>query len=570
MDLIDHTRYIALLFGVILLAALFVREMRRLRRPEEILSETLLVWSQVALLPIAVRPTGMAVLREGLHEGGDATLREALEAVADGLVIYGTNGVVTYANDAAIHHFGVRIGERFDFGGPDLQEEQLWQRDHGETPLPRQSVAAQVILTGRRVPPAEHQLSCPDGRTMKVQVTVAPLRSPDGELSGAVCTMHDLHARLQQEQDRMETWRGDLLRRMAGGIAHDYNNFLTVILGNLSLAREAAADRPDLVEAIGAIEEASLNAKDLTRQLLAISRGDALAPGTADLGVIVSRARRRAVADRRIRCDVSIPDGMPTVAMNPEALQQVLEEILISAAGSMPTGGTVRVVAQPDAAGIVLSVIDEGVGFPEHDLPHVFDPYFTTWHRGHGLGLASSRAIVEQYGGTIGVESAPGIGTTFRLQLPVRQGPARPAVQRSTGVRRVLLMDDEPGVLQVAARMLRRLGHDVVTAVDGADAVRKFIRAEAAGTPVDLAILDLTVPGGTGGEVAAQRLHEMSPDLPLIVSSGYASGDVLTHYDRYGFSGVILKPYRLEELAQGLSQALPQAAPPVEQPKLWD
>ena len=524
-------------------------------------------WGSAAPKAIESAPNGEPPT--GSLEREDPTLREALEAVADGLVVYSARGEVVYANDAAMRHFGVEIGERIDFSEPALGGVPLRQIDGREIP-PGQSVAAQVIRGGRRVLPVERSLQHPDGRTMHLQVSYAALRAQDGEMTGLVCTIHDLRARLQEEQDRRAAWRSELLRRMAGGIAHDYNNFLTVILGNLSLAREAAADRTDLTDALAAIEEASLGAKDLTRQLLAISGGDAMAPGQADLAAVVAKARKRSIGDRRVRCDVSIPARMPAVAISPEALQQVLEEILIIAAGSMPSGGTVRVEARQTEEGIALRVSDEGKGFPERDLPYVFDPYFTTWHRGHGLGLASSRAIIEKHGGAIAVESESGIGTTFSLTLPVRQGPQRPAAQIGAAVRRILLMDDDPGVLQVAERMLRRLGYDVVPAVDGDDAVRRFVEAEAAGTQVNLAILDLTVPGGTGGEVAAQRLHEMQPDLPLIVSSGYASGDVLVHYERYGFTGVILKPYRMEELAQSLSQALPPVRVFVVQPTLWD
>ncbi len=509
---------------------------------------------------------------DALHEAHSAEtsptddiVRRAVDAAADGFVIYSPEGIVVYANLIAMGRYGVLLGERMRWDRPTIGPARVSQVEDSAC---GDEVAVELPL--RTVQTVECMLTYPDGHAERVSASGAPIMSDQGEVMGTAYTLHDAQHCRQVERYRMELESAGLVQRLAGGIAHDYNNFLTVILGNISLAREKAVGHDELRAALSAIEEASIGARDLTRQLLAISRGAAREPGVADLQAVVAKACRAVGSDRVVRCDVDIPAGLPSVALVPEVLQKAVEEILVRAVGATPAGGTVRVSALQIESGIEMSIADEGAPLSDDELPSIFDPYVAPWDRGHGLGLASSRASVEHYGGWVAAESAQGRGTTFRLGLPVRQGPVRPTAFNHAFAQRILLMDDDPGVLLVAERMLRRLSYEVVTAVDGDDAVAQFIGAEARGTPIDLAILDLTVPGGTGGEIAAQRLHELSPDLPLVVSSGYSSGDVLTNYERYGFSGVILKPYRMEELAKGLSRVVPRPAAAFEQPKLWD
>jgi CheY-like chemotaxis protein len=242
----------------------------------------------------------------------------------------------------------------------------------------------------------------------------------------------------------------------------------------------------------------------------------------------------------------------------------------------MPEGGIIRVVCSNVAVGprdagslregryVSVSVKDEGVGIAEEHLPSIFDPYFTTKPKGVGLGLAASYSIVQRHGGEMTVESTAGAGTEFTVYLPASLESAPPveAAEKPLvgGSGRVLVMDDEREVRAVAGEMLASLGYESTLAADGAEAIALAKEAYAAGRPFDAVLMDLTVPGGRGGEETVRHLLALDPNLKAIVSSGYSTDPVMADFRNYGFSGVVAKPYRLRELSEVLRTVLGQAA----------
>jgi len=200
------------------------------------------------------------------------------------------------------------------------------------------------------------------------------------------------------------------------------------------------------------------------------------------------------------------------------------------------------------------------VGIPEEDLPRIFDPYFTTKPKGTGLGLASSYSIVRNHHGVITVESEPKMGTTFHVYLPASPGeilPSREAdhyLRKSDG--RVLVMDDETDVREVAGKMLSYLGFKVTFAQDGGQALDLYKLAMGRSEPYDAVILDLTVPGGMGGSQAVVKLREVDPAVRAIVASGFATNPVLSNFQAHGFLGAITKPFTLQSMSQTLTQVL--------------
>jgi len=240
----------------------------------------------------------------------------------------------------------------------------------------------------------------------------------------------------------------------------------------------------------------------------------------------------------------------------------------------MPKGGTITVTAEnmiidqsnrvPGLEGrhyVRIRFTDQGIGIPEGDLPKAFDPFFTTKAGGSGLGLATTYSIVRRHKGTVLLESAQGEGTTVIIYLPAvitsEEEPMVPADGHSrTANGRVLVMDDESGIREVCVEFLSYLGFEAVEAEDGETACRIYREAHEAGKPFDAVIMDLTIPGGMGGQEAIRELLQYDDKVRAIVSSGYSTSPVMANYREYGFQGMVSKPYQLEDLKQVLDRVL--------------
>ncbi|HXG64056.1 MAG TPA: ATP-binding protein, partial [Blastocatellia bacterium] len=218
----------------------------------------------------------------------------------------------------------------------------------------------------------------------------------------------------------------------------------------------------------------------------------------------------------------------------------------------------------PPGRYVKITVRDTGIGIPEEHLDKIFDPYFTTKQTGSGLGLATSYSIIKKHNGHIAVESRPGQGTAFYVYLPASQTQAAPIAQAQgtprAGKGRVLVMDDEETIRNLAGRILAHLGYEAGLAENGEEAIEMYRQAKRSGRPFDVVIMDLTIPGGMGGKEAIRRLLEIDPGVKAIVSSGYSNDPVMADFRRYGFKGVVTKPYRIADLGEALHDLM--AEPP--------
>jgi len=364
----------------------------------------------------------------------------------------------------------------------------------------------------------------------------------------------EIAQREQIEEELLRARKLESLGVLAGGIAHDFNNFLTVIQGNIELSK-ARLDPAEPVQKI--LEEsasACRRAALLSSQLLTFAKGGAPVRRVVSVDTLVMDAVQLSRAGAQISIDVHVAEDLRRVRVDPGQIGQVLHNILLNARQAMPQGGTIDVRAEnivpdsPDAgAWARISIRDHGRGIPAEVLPRIFDPYFTTKPGGRGLGLATAYSIVAKHGGRISVESKPGEGTVFTVDLPASQetpAPEAPTVSHvQTGTERILVMDDEEALRHLLKAVLTELGYEVQTARDGAEAIALYEGARAAGKAFDAVLLDLTVSGGMGGLEAAAGLKELDPSAKLIVSSGYSDAPVISDYARYGFDAVIPKPW---------------------------
>ncbi len=382
--------------------------------------------------------------------------------------------------------------------------------------------------------------------------------------------------RLEEEQQRVD--KLESVGLLAGGIAHDFNNILTAILGNISLARTEAAPGSELLNSLEQAEKASLRAKDLTQQLLTFSKGGAPVTKLASLTELLKDTVIFALRGSRVKCRFSVPADLWHAEIDTGQVSQVIHNLVINAQQAMPAGGSIEINTEnivlsgtqsigkglPLKEGdyVRIAVTDHGTGIPAEQLEQIFDPFFTTKQKGNGMGLATSFSIARQHGGHISVESELGSGSTFYFYLPASVETSTPKEDKKEAIKpvgkaRILVMDDEKGVREIAGRMLKHIGYqDIEFATGGAEAIKLYKAAMKSGSPFTVAILDLTIAGGMGGEVAIQKLLKIDPGIKAIVSSGYIDDSVIAKYREYGFSGMVAKPYTLEELGKALQDVI--------------
>jgi signal transduction histidine kinase/ActR/RegA family two-component response regulator len=375
--------------------------------------------------------------------------------------------------------------------------------------------------------------------------------------------------REQAEEELLRARKLESLGVLAGGIAHDFNNFLTVVQGNIEVAKAQLNQQEAAQEFLDQAASACQRAKFLSSQLLTFAKGGAPVQRVVSIAELVTDAVQLARTGSPVAIEVTIAEDLWSAKVDPGQIGQVLHNILLNARQAMPGGGTIEVHAEnvglgdgSDAAGrrVRISIRDYGRGISADVLRRIFDPYFTTKPGGAGLGLATAYAIVLKHGGHIAVESAPGTGTVFTVDLPASQETPLTETSNSapiqTGTERLLVMDDEETLCTLFKAVLSQLGYVVQTAGDGAEAVALYQAAKAAGAGFDAVLLDLTVLGGMGGMEAAARLKQLDPTAKLIVSSGYSDAPVMSHFSDYGFDAVILKPWTVKEISDVLRRVL--------------
>ena len=400
---------------------------------------------------------------------------------------------------------------------------------------------------------------------VRVQERTAELQRSTEQLRAEIAQREEI------EEELLRARKLESLGVLAGGIAHDFNNFLMIIRGNIELAK-ARLDVGDPVQGIlDQIADAYQRSALLSSQLLTFAKGGAPIRRVVSVADLVTDAVHLARAGASTSFAVHIGEDLGFANVDPGQIGQALHNILLNARQAMPEGGIIEVQAErvenakfsdgSDAAPSVrISIRDYGYGIPADVLPRIFDPYFTTKSTGSGLGLATTYAIVTKHGGHISVESEPGEGTVFTIDLPASLvGPSTtaPFVDNvQTGTERVLVMDDDDDVRYLVGVVLINLGYEVETARDGAEAIAIYERAELDGKSFHVVLLDLTVRGGMGGIETAAKLKEIDPSSKLIVSSGYSDAAVMSDFTNYGFDAVITKPATAAEISAALRSVL--------------
>jgi PAS domain S-box-containing protein len=411
-----------------------------------------------------------------------------------------------------------------------------------------------------------------DGDIRYIESRVSGIWDKNKELVGFVLMSHDVTKEKMLEAELLKVQKLESLGILAGGIAHDFNNLLTAIMGNISLAMMQLKSGDPVCERLSEAEKASLRARDLTHQLLTFSKGGEPVKKLSSIAEIIKDAAGFALRGTNVTCEYLLPADLRPVEIDEGQISQAVNNLVINAVHAMPGGGAITISAENAAirpesglplnegAYVLIKIRDTGIGIPKEYLPMIFDPYFTTKKKGSGLGLAVTFSIIKNHSGHITVESEPGIGTIFGIYLPasdrelVRDVVPEERILKGKG--RILIMDDEEIIRDVAGAILQEAGYEVFFAGDGEEAVGMYKEGRESGRGFDLVIMDLTVPGGMGGKETIQKLMEIDPQVNAIVSSGYSNDPIMADCCRYGFKGIVTKPYQAKALVEEVRRVI--------------
>jgi two-component system, cell cycle sensor histidine kinase and response regulator CckA len=381
----------------------------------------------------------------------------------------------------------------------------------------------------------------------------------------------EIEQRKLVEEELLRSRKLEALGVLAGGIAHDFNNFLTIISGNIALAKMQLKPADTVGDTLDQAATACKRAASLASQLLTFGKGGAPVRRPTPLAGVIRDAVDLARAGATATIDLFIGSDVWSADIDIEQISHALHNILLNARQAMPEGGVIEVRAEnvvldanfkPLLGGryVMISIKDYGCGIAAEVLPSIFDPYFTTKRNGRGLGLASVHAIVAKHEGHITVQSILGAGTTFSVYLPACE-PAQPTETATAeplpiGSGRILVMDDEEPICQLLAQILERLGYEVECAKDGAEAIELYRRAKDLSRCFDAVLVDLTIPGGMGGKEVAARLRQIDETVIVVVSSGYSDTPIMSEFRRYGFADVLPKPWTAAQLGEALRRCV--------------
>ncbi len=491
--------------------------------------------------------------------------QELFEFAPDGYLVTDTEGIILDANSAATGLFNIR--KPFLVGKPLAMFVHSQERHLFRTLLARlKKEAGGLSGDWRFLMFSMQRAAFPASLT----VASATVREKTVELRWL---LRDITERRQMEEELQKEGKLESLGILAGGIAHDLNNLLTVILGNLSLAKRYANNNDRIYKRLLEMDNAITQTRSLTVQLLTFAKGGKPLAKAVSIRGLIEEASSFALSGSNVSCQFIFPEDLPPVKIDRGQITQVISNLLINADQAMEEGGTIIISAENLAVSeeggilpilpgnyVAITIKDDGAGIPQQNLAKIFDPYFSTKEKGSGLGLTICYSIIKKHGGHIFVKSAAGEGTSFTVFLPVSNDKVEESDYNDdsllSGEGKVLFMDDVESVRQTAGEMLTFLGYDVEFAKNGSEAAGLYKEALCSEHPFDVVICDLTIRGGMGGKKAVRELLKIDPGAKVIASSGYSNDAILNEFEKHGFCGVVAKPYRIQELGEVMSRVI--------------
>jgi len=511
--------------------------------------------------------TKQKIAHQALKES-EEKFRTLVEQSPLGISLIGRDGRYKYVNPGFHEIFGYTI------------EDVPTGLDWFEKAFPVEDYRKKVIKTWKEdqrqaeigyARPRVYTVVCKDGSRKEVHFRPVTMESID-----QFVLYEDVTTRLKMEQQLQQAQRFEAIGTLAGGVAHDFNNLLMGIQGRASLISVDLDHSSQHLEHVNAIDEYIKSATNLTKQLLGFARGGKYEVKPTDINELVhNSADMFGRTKKEIRIHTSFQAPPPVAAADRNQIEHALLNLFINAWQAMPGGGKLYLETQTVTLNeayckpynarpgqyVKISVTDTGRGMDEATCPRIFDPFFTTKDKsyGTGLGLASTYGIVKNHGGIITVYSEVGRGTTFNIHLPASDIEAyrqkRIEGKLVEGNETVLIVDDEKMIIEVGQAMLERLGYRVFVANSGRQAVEAISEAD---NEIDLVILDMIMPEMDGAKTY-EHIKRIQPEMPVLLSSGYAINGQATEIMERGCNGFIQKPFNISELSQKIRTILDRA-----------
>jgi two-component system, cell cycle sensor histidine kinase and response regulator CckA len=501
------------------------------------------------------------------HDALDALVRlqEAIESSLTGIAIASLDGALTYVNSAFLTIWGYEhpsqvIGRHASMFWQDPQEAML--------------VIGALQSTGHWS--GELTAVCHDGRRAALQLNASRFTDAEGVAVGMLASFADVTETKRLQSELLQAKKMESVGRLAGGIAHDFNNLLTVMQASLELAYTSIDPADPVRQDLSLIEQATNSAASLTRQLLAFSRRQIIAPVVLDVNTLVTRVSGmlQRLLGEQVTLRLITAETPMLVRFDPGQAEQILVNLALNARDAMPTGGTLTIEttalhldaeSTPGTRGasageyVLLAVSDTGGGMTTETLEHAFEPFFTTKSAGQGtgLGLAMIHGAVSQNGGRVQAYSEVGHGTSFKIYLPRQQSPsdvlpAPPTASMPRGTESIVLVEDDATVRALMVRLLERQGYQVVDFSRGA-LMLEWLRATSA--PIHLLLTDVIMPGMNGKELAEQA-NVLRPGLRVLYASGYTANVIVHHGVLKPDIEFLAKPFTAVQLADKVRAAL--------------
>ncbi|MEO6839496.1 MAG: CHASE3 domain-containing protein [Bradyrhizobium sp.] len=556
---------------ILLLAAIMVRNVRRSNRTLETSLSASKAANQTLEAAVAERTEHLLAAHEDLRRSA-SVLQGTFNSMAEAVLVIDTKGAVVLANAAAEKVLTYRPG----MTTAQMGQTAVVYRADGSTLLPPDELPSACALRGEQFDGKElisHRRS--SGDIVHLVISGAPLHDASGAISGAALVYHNITAARDTERQLQQAQKLDAIGKLTGGVAHDFNNMLTVITGTTEMLVAELARQPELQSVARMIDDAAERCGELIQHLLAFARRQPLQPRNVDInGAVLDIAKLlRPTLGEQIEIETILERGVTTSHIDPSQLAHSVLNMAINARDAMPNGGkllleTRNVVldeayAQANAdvrAGpyVMLAVSDTGSGMPAGVRDKAFEPFFTTKDvgKGSGLGLSMVYGFVKQSGGHIKIYSEQGHGTTIRVYLPPARGVADAATAVAApvagGHETIMVVEDDSMVRNFVVAQLRSLGYKTI---DAADSRAAMLHVEK-GEPFDLLFTDVIMPGGMTGRQLADEVIKRRPGMKVLYTSGYTD-NAIVHHGRLD-EGVLLltKPYRKAQLAQMVRQAL--------------